>query len=114
MPRSCTSSQEPLQDIKLHNSGDGSKMGVGAAVYAVVRQESGTTQCLVAAKARLAKGGLELVAGHMVTNLLTNVRNSLKGLLISNMYAWLDSTVALHWIQGGGEYKQFARTEWKR
>lgn len=69
--------QEPLQDVKLHSFGDGSKLGVGAAVYAVVGQEMGATQRLVAAKARLAKGGLsiprlELVAGHMATNLLTN------------------------------------------
>ena len=35
-----------------------SKLGVGVAVYAVVKQESGTTQHLVAAKARLAKRGL--------------------------------------------------------
>lgn len=111
MPRSFTSSQEPLQDFELHSFGDGSKLGVGAAVYAVVRQKSGTTQCLIAAKARVAKEGLsiprlELVAGHMVTKLLTTMRNALEGLLISNTYAWLDSTVALHWIREGGEYKQ--------
>ena len=93
---------------------DGSKLGVGAAVYAVVRQESGTTQRLVAAKARLAKGGLsiprlELVAGHMATNLLTNVRNALEGLPVSNVYGWLDSTVALHWTRGSGEFKQLSR-----
>ena len=23
------------------------------------------------------------------------------------MYCWLDSTVALHWIRGAGDYKQF-------
>ena len=114
VPRSITSFQEPLQDVELHGFGDGSKLGVGAAVYAVVRQASGKTQRLVAAKARLAKGGLsiprlELVAGHMATNLLTNVRNALEGLPISNVYGWLDSTVALHWIRGSGEFKQFVQ-----
>ena len=114
MPRSITSFREPLLDVELHSFGDGSKLGVAAAVYAVVTQESGTTQRLVAAKARLAKGGisiprLELVAGHMATNLLTNVRNALDGLPISNVYGWLDSTVALHWIRGSGEFKQFVQ-----
>ena len=46
------------------------------AVYAVVQQESGVRQGLVAAKVRLAKQGLtiprlELVSGHMAANLLT-------------------------------------------
>ena len=112
VPRSITSFREPLLDVKLHSFGDGSKLGVGAAVYAVVTQELGTTQCLVAAKACLAKGGLsipclELVAGHMATNLLMNARNALQGLPISNVYGWLDSTVALHW--GSGEFKQFVQ-----
>ena len=114
VPRSITSFRELLLDVELHSFGDGSKLGVGATVYAVVTQESGTMQRLVAAKARLAKGGLsiprfELVAGHMATNLLTNVRNALKGLPISNVYGWLDSTVALHWIRGSGEFKQFVQ-----
>ena len=90
-------------DVELHSFGDGSKLRVGAAVYAVVTQGLGTTQRLVAAQESLAKGGLsipclELVAGHMATNLLTNVRNALEGLPISNVYGWLDSTVALHWM----------------
>jgi len=114
VPRSITSFQEPLQDVELHSFGDGGKLGVGAAVYAVVRQESGTTQRLVAAKACLAKGGLsiprlELVAGHMATNLLTNMRSALEGLPVSNVYGWLDSTVALHWIRGNREFKQFVQ-----
>ena len=112
LPRSITSFQEPLLDVELHSFGDRSKLGVGAAVYAVVTQESGTTQRLVAAKVSLAKAlpsipRLELVAGDMATNLLTNVRNTLEGLPISNVYGRLDSTVALHWIRGSGEFKQF-------
>ena len=35
--------------------GDASSYGVGAVVYAVVKQESGITQRLVATKARLAR-----------------------------------------------------------
>ena len=37
---------------------DTSTLGVGAAVYAVIRQPIGTTQLSVAAKGRLAKLGL--------------------------------------------------------
>ena len=55
-----------------------------------VRQLSGMTQCLVDAKARLAKQGLtiprlELVAAHMATNLVTKVKNVLEGLPIENI-----------------------------
>ena len=85
---------------------------MSSAVYAVVRQPSGVSQGLVAAKSRLAKQGLtitrlELVSAHMTANLLSNVETTLKGFPITVMQGWLDSTVALHWINGGGEYKQF-------
>jgi hypothetical protein len=43
----------------------------------------------------------------MATNLLTNVKNALTGFPISGLHAWLDSTVALYWIQNGGDFKQF-------
>ena len=73
---------------------------------------SGVTQGIVAAKARLAKQGLtipclELVAGHMATNLATNVREALEGYPVDQVYCWSDSTVTLHWIRGEAEYKQF-------
>ena len=66
---------EQLTAVTLHAFGDASKLGVSAAVYAVVEQESGTTQGLVCAKSRLAKQNLtiprlELVAAHMATNLV--------------------------------------------
>ena len=95
--------------IGLHCFGDASGRGVSAAVYAVVSQPSGNTVGLVAAKARLAKQGLtiprlELVSGRMVMNL--NVK-ALEGFPMGEMVCWLDSSVALHWIKGGGNYKQF-------
>ena len=112
VPRSLVPAREPIQAIALHAFGDASAQGVAAAVYAVVEQETGVKQGLVAAKARLAKQGLsiprlELVAGHMAVNLLTNVHDALTGLPVHSLNAWLDSTVALHWIKGSGEYKQF-------
>ena len=64
------------------------------------------------AKARLVKKELtiprlELVSAHMATNLVVNVRNALKEFPEPTIYVWLDSTVALHWIVGNGQYRQF-------
>ena len=98
--------------MELHSFGDASTHGVGTAVYAVVKQPSGTTQQLVAAKSRLAKRDLsiprlELVAAQMAIYLLVNVCSALPKEPKPLMFAWLDNTVALHWIVGSGTYKQF-------
>lgn len=65
---------------------------------------------MVVVKVCFVKGGffifcLELVVGYMVINLFINVRNVLDGLLILNVYGWLDSIVVLYWIWGSGEFK---------
>ena len=112
IPRSLATAKEPVQAIDLHVFGDTSGTGTAAAVYTVAYQESDTKQGLVAAKARLAKKGLtiprlELVAAHMAANLVDNVRNALEGCAVRSVYGWTDSMVALHWIAGKGNYKQF-------
>ena len=66
----------------------------------------------MAAKARLTKQGLtilrlELVSGHMAMNLILNVKDASEGFPVGEMVHWLDSSVALHWIKGRGNYKQF-------
>ena len=104
--------RENIQSIELHGFGDASSDGVASTVYAIIRQPSGVSQRLLAAKSRLAKQGLtiprlELVSAHMTANLLSNVETALEGFRITVMQGWLDSAVALHWINGGGEYKQF-------
>jgi hypothetical protein len=43
----------------------------------------------------------------MASNAADNVRRALEGFPVTATYYWLDSTVALHWICGGGEYRQF-------
>ena len=83
-PRCIPIYRETLTEIRLHSFGDASKNRVCAAVYAVIQQESGSTQALVTAKSRLAKTNLtisrlELVAGHMAVNLAVNVRKALQG-----------------------------------
>ena len=82
-------------------------------------QHSRLSQGLVTAKARLAEQGLmiprlELVSGHMAVNLITDIKNTLEGLHVSQLYCWLDSTVMLHWIRGNGSYKQFVANRVKK
>ena len=44
----------------------------------------------------------------MAVNLAVNVRNALQGFKVADeLYCWLDSTVALHWLNHDGEYRQF-------
>ena len=112
MPRPLAVTGEEIHEISLHDFSVASGQEFAAAVYAVVHQHSVVTQEPVAMTARFAKEGLtilrfELVAGHMAANLLTNVRDALIGFPVKSLYAWLDSSVALHWIRGCGEYKQF-------
>ena len=111
--------QQPVKAITLHAFGDASKNGVSAAVYAVVEQDHATTQGLVCAKARLAKQKLtiprlELVAGHMAVNLVKNVEAAIGVEKVAEVHCWLDSTVALYWINGQGEYRQFVANPEKK
>jgi hypothetical protein len=81
--RSLVGYEEEIEAIDLHAFGDASGKGVSSVVYAVTEQQSGINQGIVASKSRLAKKGLpiprlELVAGHMSTNLLPNVKESLE------------------------------------
>ena len=57
----------------------------------------------MATKSTSAKQGLtiprlELVSAHMASNLVGNVQTALEGFPVIAMQGWLDSTVALHWI----------------
>ena len=110
--RSLARFREPVEGVVLHAFGDTTGSGISSAVYAVITQASGVSKGLIAAKSRLAKKNhtiprLELVAAHMAANLVDNVRTALEGYPITSVHGWSDSTVALHWIKGGGSYKQF-------
>ena len=89
-----------------------------AVVYAVVHHQEKVTQGLVCAKSRIAKRNLtilrlELIAGHMAVNLFINVKTALITPNI-HIHCWLDSTVALSWIQGQGVYRQFVTNQVQR
>ncbi len=43
-PRAIVDHREPVDELELQAFGDASTQGVGAAVYSIVRQESGVTQ----------------------------------------------------------------------
>jgi hypothetical protein len=78
-------------------------------VYAVVKQEDGVTQGLVCSKSRIAKqtltiSRLELILGHMTVNLATNVQQA-PTTHPATVHCWLDSTLALYWINDQGEYR---------
>ena len=112
VPRSVTVHRESVDEIELHAFGDASKKGGAAAVYAITKQASGVNVGLVTAKARLAKQDLtiprlELVSAHMATNLVSNVKKTINDIPVISVFGWLDSTVALQWLRGVGEYKQF-------
>ena len=115
MNRSLCCYREEIQSIELHAFGDASEKGISAAVYAVAQQPSGYSVGIIAAKSRLGKKDttiprLELVASHMAANLLENV----KGLLVISTIAWIESKIALHWIKGEGNYKQFVNSRVKK
>ena len=44
---------------------------------------------------------------HMALNLAINVKAALQRFSVNKVVCWLDSSVALYWILGGGELKQF-------
>ena len=116
--RSVTVHRESLDEIELHAFGDPSE-GVAAAVYAITKQASGVNVGLVAAKARLAKQDLtiprlELVSAHMATNLVSSLKKTVDDVSVISVFGWLDSTVALQWLRGDGEYKQFVANRVKK
>ena len=112
LPRTLAPLHQPITAVTLRTFGDASKSGVSSVVHAKVQQGESTTQGLVCAKSRLSKQNLtiprlELVAAHMATNLVTNVGRAIGRYKVIAIHCWSDSTVALYWINGQGEYRQF-------
>ena len=111
VPRSLVPHRCPATEITLHGFGDASSRGVCAVIYAVVNQSGDISQELVCSKSRIAKRNLtiprfELISGHMTANLITNVQVAFSNQNVT-LHCWLDSAVALYWINDQGEYNQF-------
>jgi len=111
VPRTLVPYHQLISSLTLHAFGDASAKGVSAAVYAIVHQDQGVTHNLICAKSRLAKKNLaiprlELVAGHMAVNLVTNVQEALNFLPLET-HCWLDVTVVLYRINCQGDCCQF-------
>ena len=114
LPRSIPEFKVYIQKIDLHAFEDASKDGVCAAVYSLVHQSSSISQGLLHSKSRLSKQDLtiprlELVGCHRSVDLLYNEKKALTGYLVDKLVAWNDSSTALHWIRGNGNYKQFVK-----
>ena len=112
IPRSIPKANKEITTIDLHVFADASLNGVATVVYAIIEQGSDIEQGLITSKSRLSKKGLtiprlELVAGHMAANIVDNVKKALQGYPVRDVHAWLDSSVALHWIKSENRYKQF-------
>lgn len=100
VPRNIIEHQEEISSINLHAIGDASSKGLSVAVYAVTYPPSGTSQGLLVVKSGLTIQRQKLVAGHMATNLLHNVKQDLQGFPIESVHCWFYSSVVLHWIKG--------------
>lgn len=116
LPQSTTQCPRINLEISLHAFKATRGKGVAPAVYAIVEQPSTLNQGLFMAKARLSKQGLtifqrELVLGHISVNLLSNVQDEIQGFPVTSLHCWLDSSIALHRIVVGGDYKQFVANQ---
>ena len=119
IPRSIPLKRESLTSVELHGFADASLSGCCAVVYAVVVQQEAINQSILVSKTRLSKRDLtiprlELVACHMIVNLLDNTSKALERYPVSKICAWTDSSVCLHWIRGDGQYKQFVGNRVKK
>ena len=50
----------------------------------------------------------------MAANLVTNVEEAIGRETVTAVHCWLDSTVALYWINSQGEYRQFVSNRVKK
>ena len=92
--------------LRLHGFSDASEDTYSAVVYLRTTYDTGTpTMALVAAKTKVAPlkrqsiPRLELCGAQLLANLLTNVRNALN-IDLNHVFAWSDSTIVLHWLDG--------------
>ena len=106
--------------VHLHIFADASTLACCAAAIAVVEGDTGVVQGLLASKSRISKRDtsiprLELVSGHMAANMARNLCNALRGWPINGVTVWMDSLVALFWINNPGKpWKVFVANRVKK
>ena len=100
----------------LHGFADASKKAYCAMIYFVCKVFGSVHVELLTSKTRVALlkaqtiPRLELMSGRVLAQLMDTVRNALKDEVeISATRLWLDSKIALCWINNQGEWKQFVR-----
>ena len=91
---------------ELHGFSDASELAYAAVVYLRMTDSTGNVQVmLVTSKTkfvpikRLTIPCLELCGTNILAQLLHHVRVVLE-VPLSNTYAWIDSTIVLHWFDG--------------
>ena len=107
VPRSLVTQCNEVKSIDLHLFADASSLACSAATIALVKQDTGTVQGLLTSKSRISKRNttmprLELVVGHMATNMANNVQKALTRWPVGCVTKWMDSAVALYWLMNAG------------
>ena len=105
VPRCYFNILKKLKHTQLHGFADGSEAAYAGVVYIRATYSDGSvTTALVLAKSKVAPlkpitiPRLELLAALLTSRLLDTVRRVLE-IPISDVFAWSDSTVVLHWLK---------------
>ena len=98
--------EEPIQHSELHGFSEASEDTYAAVVYLRTLYTTGSpTMSLVASKTKVAPlkrqsiPRLELCGVHLLTKLITQVRNALT-IDLNHTFSWTDSTIILYWLDG--------------
>ena len=105
-PRCYFRSSSAKLHVQLHGFSDASEVAYSAVVYVSATYDDGPpTVTLVSAKSkvaplkRLSIPHLELCGTYLLAKLLALVRKALD-IKLDSVYAWCDSTIVIHWLDG--------------
>ena len=105
-PRCYFRSSSTKLHVQLHGFSDALEVAYSAVVYVRATYDDGPpTVTLVSAKSKVAPlkrvsiPHLELCGTYLLAKLLALVRKALD-IKLDSVYAWCDSTIVLHWLDG--------------